>query len=314
MVKSLVMPEERRPEEQHREEQCPEAPSREAESADVLAPDEQLLKEQLLKEQLLEQQISLGLPLDESLMPDVTQWVTEDDMPVDNWGSAKQQRFLAGTLYSAWPEKVFLAEANVGIYYIDGKPAIVPDVFVSFDVQVPQNWWEKKHRCYIVWMFGKPPEIAIEIVSNTVGGELAEKFAIYEQMRVSYYVVYDPQQKLSPNPLRIYELRGSRYVELDSRWLSQVKLGLTLWTGTFEQREDTWLRWCDQDGVVLLTGDERAEQERAIAGQERVRAEQIQRAAIAQFLKFGLSPDQIAESLGLDRADVDRLSVLPPAE
>ncbi|MBC7972365.1 MAG: Uma2 family endonuclease [Verrucomicrobia bacterium] len=239
---------------------------------------------------------------DESITPDASQLVTEDDTPVDNFASAKQQRLLVGSLYSSLKGQIFLAEANVGVYHTAGQPAIVPDVFVSFDVQVPDNWWEKQQRCYLVWNFGKPPEIVIEIVSNQVGDELGAKFQIYEHMRASYYAVYDPNQQLGDRPLRLYELRGRRYVELQEHWLDPVGLGLTLWQGTFEARQDTWLRWCDRSGAVLLTGDEKADQE----SQRAERAEEVQRAAIAQLLAMGMTSDQVAETLGLSLQDVEQ--------
>lgn len=255
--------------------------------------------------------VDLLLLSDEPASPDASQWVTENDNPVDNFASEKQQRLLAVSLYSSLKGQVFLAAANVGVYHTAGQPAIVPDVLVSFDVQVPENWWEKQHRCYLVWNFGKPPEIVIEIVSNQVGDELGTKYQIYEHMRVSYYVVYDPNRQLSDRPLRIYELRGRHYVELEEQWLDQVGLGLTLWQGNFEERQDTWLRWCDRDGVVLLTGDERADQEQQRADQEQQRAdraEQGQRAAIAQLLTMGMTPDQVAEILGVSRQDVEQMT------
>ena len=77
---------------------------------------------------------------DDYYVPDANSLVTEDDTPVDNFASAKQQRLLVGSLYSSWQESAFLAEANVGIYHTDGQPAILPDVFLSFNVQVPENW------------------------------------------------------------------------------------------------------------------------------------------------------------------------------
>jgi len=194
---------------------------------------------------------------DDYYVPDANQLVTEDDTPMDNFASAKQQRLSVGSLYSSRQNQTCLAEANVGIYHTDGKPPIVPDIFLSLDVQVPQNWWEKQNRCYMVWRFGKPPEVAIEIVSNKEGDELGKKLEIYEHMRVSYYIVYDPTQQLG-QPLRIYELRGRRYFETTETWLEQVGLGLTLWEGEFEGRQDIWLRWCYKDGNILLTGDERA--------------------------------------------------------
>jgi hypothetical protein len=165
------------------------------------------------------------------------------------------------------------------------------DSFVSFDVEVPQDWWEKPNRCYFVWVFGKSPEIVVEIVSNQVGKELVKKLKTYEQMRVSYYALYDPSRQLGAAPLRIFELRGSQYIELPNPWLEQVNLGLTLWQGEFEGRQDTWLRWCDRKGEVLLTGDERAQQESQRAEQAHQRAERLAAILKAQ----GIDPDQPLE-------------------
>jgi Uma2 family endonuclease len=191
--------------------------------------------------------------------PDVSNLITEDDTPVDNFGSEKQQRFLTNILYDAQKDRIFLACANVGIYHNISEPAIVPDFFLSLDVQMPTNFWEKNHRCYLVWEFGKVPEVAIEIVSNKVGGELDHKLKIYQRMRVLYYIVYDPQQHLGEKVLRIFKLTGLNYEETTNTWLEGVNLGLTLWEGKFEGLNYTWLRWCDEAGNLLLTGDERAE-------------------------------------------------------
>ena len=248
---------------------------------------------------------------DEVTFPDANQLITEDDTPVDNFASAKQQRLLVSSLYSsAWRAEPFLAEANVGIYHTITQPAVVPDVFVSLDVQVPADWWDKPNRCYLMWNFGKPPEIVLEIVSNRVGNELADKLRIYAQMRVGYYVVYDPARQLGDQPLYVYELRGLHYTEQAEPWLEQVDLGLTLWQGEFEGRPETWLRWCDASGALLLTGDEKAEQEHQRAEQEHQRAEQEHQRAeqehqraeqerqraerLAEILKAqGIDPEQI---------------------
>ena len=226
---------------------------------------------------------------DDYYVPDANQLVTEDDTPVDNFASEKQQRLLVGSLYSSLQQQTFLAAANVGIYHTDGQPAIVPDIFLSLDVQVPENWWEKQNRCYMVWRFGKPPEVVLEIVSNKEGDELGKKLQIYEHMRASYYIVYDPNQQLGEQVLRVYELRGRRYFETSENWLEQVGLGVTLWESTFEDRQDTWLRWCYQDGTVLLTGDERAEQERQRAEQ----AEQRIQLLADRLRAMGIDPDTL---------------------
>lgn len=226
--------------------------------------------------------VQQALLSDDYYIPDANNLITEDDTPVDNFASEKQQRLLVGSIYSAQPHPTFLAAANVGIYHTANEPAIVPDVFLSLDVQVPENWWAKQHRVYLVWQFGKPPEVVIEIVSNKEGDELGDKLKIYQQMRVSYYVVYDPNRQLGEKVFRVYELRGRRYYETTETWLEQVELGLTLWEGEFEGRQDVWLRWCYQDGTVLPTGDERAQQ-----------AEQRAEILAAQLRALGVNPDDI---------------------
>lgn len=210
---------------------------------------------------------------DDYYVPDANQLVTEDDTPVDNFASEKQQRLLVTSLYSSLEEQTFVAAANVGIFHTTKQPAIVPDVFLSFQVEVQENWWEKQNRSYMIWHFGKAPEVVIEIVSNKVGEELGEKLAIYQQMRASYYLVYDPNKQLGESVLRIYELRGMRYVEIQETWLEQVQLGVTLWSGEFEGREGVWLRWCDAEGNLLLTGDERAKKAEEKAKKAEQRAE-----------------------------------------
>lgn len=101
---------------------------------------------------------------------------------------------------------------------------------------------------------------------------------------------------ISEQVLRVYEIRGRRYFETTETWLEQVGLGLTLWQGEFEGRQDVWLRWCYQDGAVLPTGDERAEQERLEKEQALQRASQAEQRAqqLAQRLRaMGINPDTL---------------------
>ncbi|HEY9704709.1 MAG TPA: Uma2 family endonuclease [Allocoleopsis sp.] len=237
-------------------------------------------------ENLITEEDEVNLPQDDDYdfyIPDPENFITEDDEPMDNWGSEKQQRFLSSIIYGEWSNKKFLVGTNIGIYYQDKSPAIVPDLFISLDVEVPVNLWEKKNRSYMMWRFGKSPELVIEIVSNTVGEELGEKMRLYQDMKVLYYVVFDPQQKLSDEILRIYELRGRRYVQTNDNWLSELELGVTLWTGEFEGANLTWLRWCDRSGNLILSPLEKAllERQKADLAQQKANEAQ-QRADLAQ--------------------------------
>jgi Uma2 family endonuclease len=196
--------------------------------------------------------------------------VTEDDEPVDNLFSEKQQTLLKRSLYSSWtppkPEKSrkprkFLAAANVGIFYSSHEPPLVPDFFLSLDVEPHEDWYAKEHRSYFFWEFGKAPELTLEIVSNKVGKEINGKLKAYAQMGVIYYVVFDPTHQLSKNDLTVYELGFGRRLRprADSQ-LPELGLALKLWDGAFEGKDGTWLRWYDAKGKLLQTGEERAAQ------------------------------------------------------
>jgi Uma2 family endonuclease len=241
--------------------------------------------------------------LEDCSVPDANLLVTEDDTPVDNFASEKQQRLLVGSLYSSLQQQQFLAAANVGIFYQDEEPPIVPNIFVSFDVQFPANSWEKQNRSYLFWQFGKIPEIVIEIVSNQQGEELGKKLKTYEKIRVSYYIVYDPQQNLGNEVLQVYKLHTRRYEKTSETWLAEVGLGLTIWSGEFEGRQDNWLRWCDQESNILLTGDEKAElekqraqsaEERAQSAEERAQSAEERAQLLAQKLReLGIDPNHL---------------------
>ncbi len=246
---------------------------------------------------------------------DISHLTTEDDQPVDNLPSEKQQRLLTEPLYSASfkpkDTDTFLAAANVGIFYSTHKPPLVPDVFLSLGVRIADNWWEKKNRSYFTWEFGKPPDVAIEVVSNRVGNELGSKLRDYAQIGVKYYIVFDPSGQLSRVPLQVYQLQGMFYVVMETTWLEHVGLGVTLWEGTFEAKTDVWLRWCDQNGQVTPTGAEMArqaqqyaEQAQQYAEQESQRAEQV----ALQLQQERLRSERLAaklQALGIDPDSVD---------
>ncbi len=202
--------------------------------------------------------------------------ITEDEEPVDNLFSAKQQRLLVEPLYSSWTcGTPFLADANVGVFHTPNTPPLVPDMFLSLQVRVPEDWWQKRHRSYFVSEFGKPPEVVIEIVSNREGEEDGSKLLDYARMGVRYYIIFDPLEELKEGVLRVYELQRGAYVKKNTRWLAKVGLGVTLWTGFFEEKQEVWLRWCDREGNLIPTGKEDA----AVAKEESQQAkEQAQQA------------------------------------
>ena len=264
------------------------------------------------------------LNTEEIVTLDISHLVIEDDTPVENLQSEKQQRLLVEPLYSskALPSP-FLAAANVGLFYkLKGDP-VVPDAMLSLGVQCADDFAKKQNRSYFVWEFGKLPEVCIEIVSNQEGDELTlsrksqqkgkttSKKDLYAQIRIPYYVVFDPLQQIQGQNemngalLRVWSNLAGRYTELtpqqgmsqvgQSVWLEEVGLGLTLWSGQFEAEVTRlWLRWCDLASAdrkvrVIPTGAEGQAIERQRAEIERQRADRL----AERLREMGVNPDDI---------------------
>lgn len=229
--------------------------------------------------------------------------VTEDDTPVDSYLSEREQRILVDILYASWkgPGKgrPFFAMANVGLFYSQDDPPLVPDFMMSLDIRRPPEPgkppYRKRNRSYFTWVYHKVPEVAIEIVSNRDGGEDDEKLALYAQIGIVYYVIHDPDQWLSDEPLRLYRLQGKRYQRLKTPWLTKIGLGLKLWWGEYEGIVDEYLRWCNRQGQLLPTGEERAARAGRRAMLEKQRAEQEKQRAdrlAEQLRKLGIKPEE----------------------
>jgi len=141
-----------------------------------------------------------------------------------------------------------------------------------------------------------PPELVLEIVSNTVGEEDSQKQYTYAQIRINDYVMYDPLRQVMSDVLTVYRLRDFGYERQESTQFPMLTLGLTLWEGQFEVKHDTWLRWTDEHGGLIPTGKERAEhtEQRAehveqLLAQERQRAERL----AVLLHQAGIDPEEV---------------------
>jgi hypothetical protein len=173
-------------------------------------------------------------------------------------------------------------------------------------------------RSYVLWKEFVAPLIAIEFVSGTgkeerdatppSETEKAGKFWVYEQaIRIPFYAIFDTWK----DSLEAYHLVDSHYTKMQPNERGHyliapmgVELGLKFENGV------AWLRWWDDAGNLLLTGDERAVQAEqkqvqaeAIAAQERLAKEQAeviaeqernQKEKLATYLRsLGINPDEI---------------------
>ena len=138
--------------------------------------------------------------------------------------------------------------------------------------------------------------------------EKAGKFWVYEQaIRIPYYAIFDTWK----DSLEVYHLFDNRYTKIQPNNRGHylvppmgVELGLKF------ENDVAWLRWWDDTGNLLLTGDERAveaeqkqvqaEQKQVQAEQKQVQAEAIalqerhQKEKLANYLRsLGINPDEI---------------------
>ena len=142
------------------------------------------------------------------------------------------------------------------------------------------------------------------------------KFWVYERvMRIPYYGIY----QVNNGRLEVYRLIDGYYqlLELNQRGhfpIAPLGVELGLWQGSYQNQTMLWLRWWDEEGNLLLIGDERAELERLRGEQQRERAEsaeqarqaefQARRDAIPRLLGMGLSAEQVAQALSLSVEEV----------
>ena len=200
----------------------------------------------------------------------------EDGKPLDSSYQEKLHRILTESLFASWPGpgggRPFLVLSNVGLFYAVKESPLVPDIMLRLDVDQNRDLSRKENQSYFTWIVGKPPNVVIEFVSDKRGREATYKMTEYADIGITYYAIFDPKRKLSPDTLKIHRLVGGSYQLMQGNQLDGIGLGLVLWQGKYEGADATWLRWCDTDGVVIPTGKERGDEARRQADEEQKRA------------------------------------------
>jgi Uma2 family endonuclease len=197
---------------------------------------------------------------------------------------------------------------NLMFYYEEGNPSAVvsPDVFVVKGVR------KGLRRTYKLWEEGVAPCVVIEMTSRSTRLEdKGNKRALYAQLGVREYFLFDPLGEYLKPPLQGFTLVDGEYaalpVESDGGIISR-ELGLKLY------RDETVLRLFDlaSGREVVRTEDlsdvlqqtlarvhQAEEQARLTAEQARLAAEQAQREADAR---------RLAEEQAQREADARRLA------
>lgn len=222
--------------------------------------------------------------------PDHTQLPESDGTFVKNFQEHPQTLILTDSigpvLQQLHPDGQYLRGQDCGIYWRETDPpqqgAEAPDWFYVPDV--PPLLEGEIRRSYVLPREYIPPFIAIELASGDGREErdttsLAQanaasretqtrvrpgKFWVYERvMRIPYYGIFI----VGTRELAMYRLVEGRYQTLSPNDrghypipLLGVELGL--WQGGYQNQSQTWLRWWDGEGNLLLTGWEQVCRER----------------------------------------------------
>ncbi|MEO0770783.1 MAG: Uma2 family endonuclease, partial [Cyanobacteria bacterium J06649_4] len=193
-------------------------------------------------------------------LPSSVELPDSDDTPVDNELQNLIPNLLDAILTMAWPDREdWFFGVDMGVYYAPSTPAIVPDGFLSLEVE--RFIGEQGRLSYVLWEEDNiPPILALEVVSKTYGGEYERKKAIYAELGVLYYVVYrpNPSFRRRRHPLEIYKLEedGYQLIGHEPVWMPEIGLSLGRERGTYLRREREWLYWYDKDGQRLKTPEE----------------------------------------------------------
>jgi hypothetical protein len=245
-------------------------------------------------------------PADPADVPNPEDYVTEDGKPVDHLYVEKLYKLLIDPLYLSYrppgpPGRPFLATSNVGWFYARKTPPTAPDIMLSLEI-TPLDPDTPAGRSYFQWEYVKPPDLVIEIISDKRADEDGEKLRLYERQRLTYYVIHDPFDVLGRGVLRAFGLTMGAYVPIDPRWIPTLGLGLVMWDGTYQGMTRGWLRWCDEGGNVLPTGEEMTGQLRQSIEQIEERVETVETRAetaeervqrlLAQLRAAGIEPQE----------------------
>jgi Uma2 family endonuclease len=205
-------------------------------------------------------------------LPPSTELLDSDDIPVDNEDQNWIPNVLLMLLKNIWMDRTdWFFGVDMGVYHTTGKNVrvpVVPDGFLSLGVVRRKN--NKSRRSYVLWEENNiPPTLALEVVSWTPGGEYDEKKAIYANLGVLYYIIYNPEfwRRDGHQPLEVYQLQDGSY-QLQSGepfWMPEIGLGIGRFPEILPNSQEEVLSWFDQKGDRYLRPEEQAAQANAKA-------------------------------------------------
>jgi Uma2 family endonuclease len=207
---------------------------------------------------------------------------SEDGVPLETNWHVMQMTLLMQSLKWHWRERSdFFVGGNMFVYWDEtlarNKYFRGPDVFAvkdGVDNERTREHWE-------VWTEnGRFPDLIVELISkSTRKNDLTTKKQVYEEsFETPDFVAYDPDSK----EFFVWHKKDGRFQRVTANKQGRYRLaGIGLWIGpwhgTFDDRQDDWIRFFDSAGnLVLMRGeaaDLRADVEKARADAEAARAD-----------------------------------------
>jgi Uma2 family endonuclease len=267
-------------------------------------------------------------------LPTAEELPHSDDTPVDNELQNDIPNFILNLLRVIWEERQdWFFGVDMAVHYQVGKPAIVPDGFLSLGV--PRHKSEVGRLSYVLWQEENVmPILALEVISEEYSGEYEKKLETYQDIGILYYAIYNPLARKKKKykqhlPLEIYKLVDDDYQLISANkqgiiWMPEIHLGMGCEVRSFATWEREWVYLYDEVGNRYLTANEIAIQERMakqqaeaiatqanlakhIADQEKQQAEVIanqerqeklqerqEKEKLAAYLRsLGINPDEI---------------------
>jgi Uma2 family endonuclease len=239
--------------------------------------------------------------------PDHTQLPDRDNNFVKNFHEHPQSVLLTDSLtdylIERHPEGDYAIGQDCGIYWRETDPpergAEAPDWF--YVPGVPAQLDGQIRRSYVIWREFVTPMIVLEFASGD-GSEERDRTPykgkqwVYETViRPSYYGILS----ITTGKLEMFHTgdRQANPIQPDAQgryFLPLMGIAIGVWEGAYQNQQGKWLRWWNADGSLLLTGQEKAEQEKQRAEQEQQRADvaQSEVARLAAKLRaLGIDPD-----------------------